>query len=98
MYHVKTGPANQSYGIQVARLAGLPNQVLSTAQKKLAGLESVNQSQPQASFNFNQETCQNDLLPQQQSKVDEKIIETNPDDLNPRQALDLIYQLKALLD
>ena len=98
MYHVKTGPANQSYGIQVARLAGLPNQVLSTAQKKLAGLESVNQSQPQASFNFNQETYPNDLLPQQQSKVDEKIIETNPDDLNPRQALDLIYQLKALLD
>jgi len=39
MYHVKNGPANQSYGIQVARLAGLPNEVLNTAQKKLHELE-----------------------------------------------------------
>ena len=96
MYHVKNGPANQSYGIQVARLAGLPNDVLSVAQEKLRGLEvqqiNPNKESPQASMNFNQ------IEPiLSTNAVEQELSELDPDQLTARQALDLIYQLKSKL-
>ena len=96
MYHVKSGPANQSYGIQVARLAGLPNEVLNTAQKKLHELEvhqaqSLNQHQHSLDFNSPPSELSKSIVEKQLSNID-------PDNLNARQALDLIYELKALLD
>jgi len=97
MYHVKSGPANQSYGIQVARLAGLPNDVLSVAQEKLHGLEvqqtQQNNNSPQASMNFNQA----DTSPTTASIVEQELEKLDPDQLSARQALDLIYQLKSKL-
>ena len=100
MYHVKNGPANQSYGIQVARLAGLPNEVLSTAQKKLHELESHVQtmSQHQQSLNFNSPPTSNVEPVAIQSIIEKQLDAIDPDNLNARQALDLIYELKALLD
>jgi len=96
MYHVKKGPANQSYGIQVARLAGLPNGVLKTAQGKLHELEQhINSSQsPQQSMNFETPS----VIDSTPSEVETQLANIDPDDLNARQALDLIYELKALLN
>ena len=93
MYSLKRGPANQSYGIQVARLAGLPDSVLVAARKKLSVLE--------------QQMIQHDLFASQNdsslppavltiSPVLELLDEVHADELTPRQALDLIYQLKLL--
>ena len=94
MYHVKNGPANQSYGIQVARLAGLPSDVLSTAQNKLRGLEAqqsqITNDSPQSSMDFNQA----DAKP---SAVEQELQNLDPDQLSARQALDLLYQLKSKL-
>jgi len=72
MYHVKDGPANQSYGIQVARLAGLPTKVLATAEDKLKTLEL--------------------------EAHEKKLQSIDPDELNARQALDLLYELKSVLN
>ena len=100
MYHVKKGPANQSYGIQVARLAGLPNDVLSTAQKKLHHLESHIQTlnQPQASLDFGTPDPETSIPAVTESIIEKQLESIDPDNLNARQALDLIYELKALLD
>ena len=100
MYHVKKGPANQSYGIQVARLAGLPNDVLSTAHKKLHHLESHIQTlnQPQASLDFGTPDPETSIPAVTESIIEKQLESIDPDNLNARQALDLIYELKALLD
>ncbi len=97
MYHVKEGPANQSYGIQVARLAGLPQQVLKFAEDKLHTLEtesaasSADQS-PQHSMNFS--------MPEvvHESVLEKRLKSTELDDLTARQALELLYELKSTLD
>lgn len=95
MYHVKNGPANQSYGIQVARLAGLPNSVLTTANRKLTELETHQHSSspysPQQSL---------DLQPPSatpNSEVEARINQTDLDDLSAREALNLLYELKQLV-
>ena len=98
MYHVKNGPANQSYGIQVARLAGLPDGVLNTAQEKLRGLELQQAQQtsdsPQASMNFSQPDNGSAVA----SIIEKELDQLDPDQLSAREALDLIYQLKSKLN
>lgn len=101
MYSVKLGPANQSYGIQVAQLAGLPTQVLQHAKTKLHHLE---QTQPIAlsknlsetgktesnqQFDINFETVTRPLL--------EELNKLNPDNCSAKQALDILYRLKELV-
>ncbi len=96
MYHVKTGPANQSYGIQVARLAGIPDQVLSAASSKLSELEleqssAVNQVSNQISLDFATHAA-----PQSENEVIKRLTALDPDSLNAREALDLMYELKEI--
>ena len=94
MYHVKQGPANQSYGIQVARLAGLPHTVLTTAQSKLTELEQQliqDSMQPQTSMNFSAPQ------PSNESEVEKRLQALDLDDLSARQALEILYQLKTNL-
>ena len=52
MYSVKAGPANQSYGLQVAKLAGVPGEVITNAQRKLLQLELGSERIPQQSDLF----------------------------------------------
>jgi DNA mismatch repair protein MutS len=97
MYHLKNGPANQSYGIQVARLAGLPPQVLATAEEKLRKLESEsNKTSPdqshQHSLNFSPPA------PVQERELEERLKSIDIDELNARQALDFLYELKSSLN
>ena len=100
MYHVKTGPANQSYGIQVARLAGLPNEVLQTAEDKLYALES--EAAKQAAGNSHQQSMNFSMPASKPVKVDspveKRLKAIEPDELTARQALDLLYELKSTLD
>ena len=85
LYQVKPGPISQSYGIQVARLAGLPNHVLDLAQQKLQQLEQSTPNRPiikSAKSTPNPSICALDHI--------------DPDNLTPKQALAKLYELKSL--
>ena len=93
LHEIQPGPASRSYGIQVARLAGMPAAVLNHARHTLATLEA------QASEN----NAQVDLfaLPPATeiiatSALDTAMAALKPDEMSPREALDALYQLKAL--
>jgi DNA mismatch repair protein MutS len=98
MHTVNDGPANQSYGLQVAALAGVPKSVITHAKKKLHSLEIAPLSQQQSTF----QPQQLDLFVQQQTiephPVIEQLSELAVDDLSPRQALETLYLLKSLVD
>ncbi|MGB0466165.1 MAG: DNA mismatch repair protein MutS [Pontibacterium sp.] len=92
MHEVQDGPANQSYGLQVAQLAGVPRHVIHQAREKLIVLEQDTttdlQRQPTSA------PLQNDLFNSAPHPVITKLEQLDADNLSPRQALDLIYQLK----
>jgi DNA mismatch repair protein MutS len=89
LHSVQPGPASQSYGIQVARLAGVPEAVLNSARDRLQALE---QSQAE------QNPHQDDLFtePPPGSLIEEKLGSIDPDSLSPKEALELLYVLKSL--
>tara|TARA_R110002111_G_scaffold75455_2_gene119684 strand:- start:27 stop:749 length:723 start_codon:yes stop_codon:yes gene_type:complete len=93
MHQLKLGPANQSYGIQVAQLAGVPEDVISTAKIKLAELEVNQQQRPEST-----EIIQTDLFHQsvEPSVLLQYLATIDPNELTPKQALDTIYQLQDL--
>ncbi|WP_046005054.1 DNA mismatch repair protein MutS [Pseudoalteromonas rubra] len=95
---VMEGAASKSFGLQVAGLAGVPKAVLAMAKRKLTLLEqhqSVVES-PQSTSSAPQ--MQQSLpLVSEPSEVEKMLEEIDPDELSPRAAHDLIYQLKALL-
>src|SRR5690606_600590 len=96
MHAVKDGPANRSFGLQVAALAGLPKPVLRQARARLAELE---QQGPSASPPLSPEALDS---PQQfglfapSSAALEALAGIDPDELTPKQALEALYRLKAL--
>ena len=93
LHKVKTGTVNKSYGLQVATLAGVPREVVNRAKEKLRLLELE-----QADF---ASTATNNLttnvVQSQETELEKFIKNIQPDELSPRDALDLIYQLKNLL-
>ena len=94
LHKVEEGAANQSYGIQVAQLAGIPKSVVASAKRKLTQLESnqVSQSNKQPDmFATNVVTEEAPLHP-----AVEALESIQPDDLTPKQALELLYKLKEL--
>ncbi|OMH39183.1 DNA mismatch repair protein MutS [Motiliproteus sp. MSK22-1] len=97
MHSVHEGPASQSYGLQVAQLAGVPQSVISDAKQKLHQLEqapiTTQSSQPDSAY-----PMQGDMFSQQPSQLEEELKQVDPDSLTPRQALEALYQLKQLLD
>ena len=96
LHKVQEGPANQSYGLQVAKLAGVPSSVVGHAQKKLKQLEKQDRSNP-ALITANA-PIQADLFLETQPPhpVVEMIAKMDPDCINPRQALDLLYRMKEM--
>jgi DNA mismatch repair protein MutS len=84
MHSVKPGPASQSYGLQVARLAGIPKQVVASAKQHMSGQESRH---------FRPNTRNRHLF-QQTSPMLDKLKDIDPDELTPKQALELIYSFK----
>ncbi|GIU41248.1 hypothetical protein TUM4445_41340 [Shewanella sp. MBTL60-112-B2] len=91
MHAVQEGAASKSYGLQVASLAGVPASVIKAAKLKLQQLESRDHGQD--SNVPAQATLQLETPP---SELELLLGRLNPDELSPREALDLIYKLKAL--
>ena len=98
MYSVNEGPASQSYGLQVARLAGVPKSVIDNAQTKLRQLEENEaMSIPQGSTPHQSDLFLTTGIVQPvktTSVLAEKLKKIEIDDLTPRDALDLLYRLK----
>lgn len=91
LYTVKDGPANQSYGLQVAQLAGVPKPVIQRAKAKLAELE--NNSLPIDPNNRNSIATPQKVSDNPAMNLLEQI---DPDQLAPKEALEIIYRLKSL--
>ena len=92
LHAVKDGPANQSYGLEVAALAGVPKSVVKKAREKLRALEAQAVNGP--------------VEPRQRQQLDlfwdmikdpalELLDAVDPEEMTPRQALDLLFQMKA---
>jgi len=97
MHAVKPGPANRSFGLQVAALAGLPKAALQQARARLAELESQNRDAPQVSMSAPAlDAPQQFGLFATQSAALDALAGLDPDDLTPKQALEALYRLKAL--
>ncbi|BAP56960.1 MutS 1 protein [Thioploca ingrica] len=96
MYTVKDGPANKSYGLQVALLAGVPKQVVNQARIRLKQLEEqqLQMTAQQTELQFISPPTPTWVAPH---PIIDKLKTISPEDLTPRQALELIYQLQALL-
>ncbi|MDO6462136.1 DNA mismatch repair protein MutS [Granulosicoccaceae sp. 1_MG-2023] len=100
MHNVKSGPASRSYGLQVAKLAGIPAGVINRAQEMLATLESGrrrdggNVAAPPAA----EPSDQLDLFRIAPDKTLETLSGLDPDGMTPRRALETLYELKALFE
>lgn len=104
LHEVRRGAADRSYGVQVARLAGLPDAVVERARVVLDALEKGEREGGAA-----QKALIDDLplfaaMPApsrealRESGVEKRLAEVLPDTLSPREALDLVYELKGLVD
>jgi DNA mismatch repair protein MutS len=99
MHSVQDGAASKSYGIQVAKLAGIPSPVLELARAELAMLETGAKSAVNLGDNAITDSVpsQSELLLAPINSALQKRLDTMlPDELSPKQALDLIYELKKL--
>jgi DNA mismatch repair protein MutS len=102
LHEVAQGAADRSYGIHVAKLAGLPAAVTARAEEVLALLEKGEQQSALTRladdlplFSAARPTSSVAAKP---SAVEQALAEIRPDELSPRQALELLYRLKAMLD
>jgi len=95
---VRAGPASQSYGLQVAALAGIPASVLKKARGHLALLEKRQRAEtPQLGLFDQAETSPAVTTePAEPDQVRQRVAEIDPDALTPREALALLYELKDL--
>jgi DNA mismatch repair protein MutS len=96
MHKVEEGAANQSYGLQVAQLAGIPRPVVAAAKRKLTQLENS-----QVVQNCSQPDMFTQNIEEQPQVIHPAVAELEaiqPDDLTPKQALELLYKLKNIVD
>ncbi|EII3726802.1 DNA mismatch repair protein MutS [Vibrio cholerae] len=97
MHAVQEGAASKSYGLAVAGLAGVPKPVIKNAHAKLQQLELLS-SQPAETRKPSRVDIANQLsLIPEPSAIEQALAGVDPDQLTPRQALDMLYQLKKLL-
>jgi DNA mismatch repair protein MutS len=93
LHSVEDGPASQSYGLQVARLAGIPAAVIAAARRRLKMLEDNQATTP----------GQGDLFIQPASAesetglIRERLESIEPDELTPKAALELLYELRRMI-
>ncbi len=107
LHEVARGAADRSYGIHVAKLAGLPTEVVDRAHEVLTKLESVETRSPASvltedlplfafasDHKINEDRKENKT---EHSSVEDRLKDVNPDQLSPKDALNLVYELKSLL-
>ncbi|RME14290.1 MAG: DNA mismatch repair protein MutS, partial [Alphaproteobacteria bacterium] len=102
LHEVRPGAADRSYGVQVARLAGLPEPVVARARVVLEALERGDREGAAGAKGLVDDlplfsTAAPEPLPAAKSAVEERLKNVHPDDLSPRDALELLYELKAML-
>ncbi|MBI2993316.1 MAG: DNA mismatch repair protein MutS [Gammaproteobacteria bacterium] len=90
LHALRDGPADRSYGLQVAQLAGVPGEVIEQACAKLEEMESMPKACPPDAV------AQGDLFASLQP-IAEMLRQLDPDSLSPRQALELLYRLRREL-
>jgi DNA mismatch repair protein MutS len=94
LHAVEEGPASRSYGLQVAALAGVPKPVIRQANKYLQLLEDSSLARGNQDDLFSRKAA-----PEPEQATDplrEEMLKVNPDELTPREALELLYRLKKL--
>ncbi|MBV9053774.1 MAG: DNA mismatch repair protein MutS, partial [Hyphomicrobiales bacterium] len=101
LHEVVAGAADRSYGVQVARLAGLPPAVIARAKSILAGLERTEREKPAAKLIeelplFAAATLPPDPPPRADPRLREELERVNPDELTPKEALEALYRLKMI--
>ena len=99
LHEIQPGPASRSYGIQVARLAGVPAAVVNHARHVLAKLETAaasQQAQPDLFAPLPEPDPAPAAEPAPPSELQAALAALDPDELSPRQALEALYQLKKL--
>jgi DNA mismatch repair protein MutS len=94
LHAVAEGPASQSYGLQVAALAGVPRAVIRQARRYLQMLEDASVSRGNQTDLF-AKTPEQEPEPAADA-LREALQKANPDELSPREALELLYRLKKL--
>ncbi len=94
LHSVKEGPANQSYGLQVARLAGVPREVVALAREKLIALENGSAEMADRTSTDHQLGLFQTEAP---DPLHEAVEELEPDNLSPKEALEQLYRLKGLV-
>lgn len=102
LHEVGPGAADRSYGIQVARLAGLPASVVERAREVLTKLEDADRKNPASQLIddlplFQIAVRREETRKAGPSKVEEALKGFNPDEMTPREALDALYALKKEL-
>jgi len=100
LHAVKEGPANRSYGLQVAQLAGVPRPVIVQARQYLEALESQRDGAT-ASGSVGMQAAQKELplfSPPTPDPLRDALASVDPDELSPKAALETLYRLRRLLD
>ncbi|HET9977884.1 MAG TPA: DNA mismatch repair protein MutS [Burkholderiaceae bacterium] len=94
LHEVQPGPASKSYGVQVARLAGMPAAIVRQARAALDALETNQRAQDAQVDLFAPPPVATPAAP---SALEDAVADLDPDSLTPREALDALYKLKKLL-
>jgi DNA mismatch repair protein MutS len=95
LHAVEEGPASRSYGLQVAQLAGVPKNVIRNARRYLQMLEEASLTRGGQSDLFAAGKAEPEP-PAESDVLREALAAANPDELTPREALELLYKLKRL--
>ena len=104
LHEVKDGAADRSYGVQVARLAGLPEAVIARARTVLDALEEGDRGQGGKAKALIDDLPLFSAAPPPQPKASapspvlDRLADALPDTMSPREALDLVYELKSLAE
>jgi DNA mismatch repair protein MutS len=97
MHAVKEGPANRSFGLHVAALAGVPKNVIADARRHLAALEQQHAAVERAAAPASEPSPQMGLFaPPVPSAAELALRELDPDAMTPKDALEALYRLKQL--
>jgi DNA mismatch repair protein MutS len=105
LHEVLPGSADRSYGIQVAKLAGLPPPVIARAKAVLAKLEAQDRGQTARAladdlplFAVPSRAAAEPAPPSEAEQTLEAVRALHPDEMSPREALEALYRLKSLVD
>ena len=100
LHSVEEGPANRSYGLQVAQLAGVPSSVIRAARRNLAELEEKSSAATPQRDLFSSAAA--NVAIEAETSAEHPLLgalrAVDPDALTPRDALELIYRLRKTLD